>query len=169
MQDIRGAARVRATETCNCGLAIDYFTLKTEFDVTLEQVKDYSFNVTFDDQLLPHITVDEATPIGTGGGPSPSMLLASAIGHCLSSSLLFCLQKSRVPAKHISTKAHATLARNETGKWRVQRLNVNINAELANEVDRERMRRCVEIFEDFCVVTQSVRRGIDVQVAVQTV
>jgi organic hydroperoxide reductase OsmC/OhrA len=60
------------------------------------------------------------------------------------------------------------LARNETGKWRVQSLKVSIDADPANEADRERMRRCVEIFEDFCVVTQSVRKGIDVQVAVQT-
>jgi hypothetical protein len=28
------------------------------------------------------------------------------------------------------------------------------------------MRRCLELFEDFCVVTQSVRRGIDAEVAV---
>ena len=70
--------------------------------------------------------------------------------------------------KHVATKVHATLARNETGKWRVQSLRVNIKADPINEADRERMRRCVEIFEDFCVVTQSVRKGIDVQVAVQS-
>lgn len=31
------------------------------------------------------------------------------------------------------------------------------------------MRRCLELFEGFCVVTQSVRRGIDVDVAVEPV
>ena len=70
--------------------------------------------------------------------------------------------------KHISTKVHSTLARNEPGKWRVQSLGVNIKAEPVTEGDRERMRRCVEIFEDFCIVTQSVRKGIYVQVTVQT-
>ena len=70
--------------------------------------------------------------------------------------------------KHVSTKVHATLARNDTGRWRVQILRVNIKADPVNEADRERMRRCVEIFEDFCVVTQSVRKGIDVRVAVQS-
>jgi hypothetical protein len=29
------------------------------------------------------------------------------------------------------------------------------------------MRRCLELFEDFCTVTQSVRGGIDVQVQVE--
>jgi len=142
--------------------------LKPEFDITLEQVKDYTFTVTFDDESLPQITIDEPTPIGTGEGPSSSRLLATAVGHCLSASLLFCLQKSRIPMKHVSTKVHATLARNDTGKWRVPSLRVNIKADPVNEADRERMRRCVEIFEDFCVVTQSVRKGIDVQVAVQS-
>ena len=31
-----------------------------------------------------------------------------------------------------------------------------------------RMRRCLELFEDFCVVTASVRDGIAVDVAVDT-
>ena len=142
--------------------------MKTEFDVTLEQVKDYTFAVTFDDEFLPHITVDEPTPIGTGEGPSSSRLLATAVGHCMSASLLFCLQKSRISIKHVSTKVHTTLARNETGKWRVQSLRVKIAADTVFEADRERMRHCVKIFEDFCTVTQSVRKGIDVQVEVQT-
>lgn len=33
--------------------------------------------------------------------------------------------------------------------------------------DGERIGRCLELFEDLCVVTQSVRTGIDVQVAVE--
>jgi len=47
-------------------------------------------------------------------------------------------------------------------------MRVDLKAEPQNEQDRERMNRCLEIFEDFCLVTQSVRKGIDVQVDVQT-
>jgi len=142
--------------------------LQTDFDVILEQIKDYKFTVTFDDESLQPLTMDEPTPIGKGEGPNSSRLLATAIGHCMSASLLFCLNKSRIPMKLVSTRVHATLARNEAGRWRVQAIKVKVTADPLNEVDRERMRRCVEIFEDFCLVTQSVRKGIDVQVAVQT-
>ena len=35
--------------------------------------------------------------------------------------------------------------------------------------EQRRMRRCLELFEDFCVVTQSVRSGSEVDVAVEPV
>ena len=134
----------------------------------LEQVKDYHFTVTFDKESLKQLAMDEPTPIGTGQGPDASRLLASAVGHCLSSSLLFCLQKSRIQLKHISTEVHTKLAKNEADRWRVQKIEIKIKAEPVNQEDQERMKRCLSIFEDFCIVTQSVRNGIDVQVTVQT-
>ena len=142
--------------------------METEFTTTLEQVKDYTFTVSFDKDSMKTITMDEPAPVGAESGPNASRVLAAAVGNCLSSSLLFCLQKSRVPLKHISTKVHTTLVRNEAGRWRVQGMKVDIRAEPVNEQDRERMKQCLGIFEDFCIVTQSVRKGIDVQVAVQT-
>ena len=43
---------------------------------------------------------------------------------------------------------------------------MKIQPEVAPE-HRERMGRCLELFEEFCVVTQSVRNGIDVKVEVE--
>ena len=142
--------------------------METEFTTTLEQVKDYTFTISFDKDSMKTFTMDEPPPLGYESGPNASRVLAAAVGNCLSSSLLFCLQRSRIPMKHVSTKVHTTLARNEAGRWRIQGLKVDINAEPASEQDRERMKQCLSTFEDFCIVTQSVRKGIDVQVAVQT-
>ncbi len=142
--------------------------METDSTTKLDQVKDYHFTVTFDKESMQSLAMDEPAPLGTGHGPNASRLLASAVGHCLSSSLLFCLQKSRIQLKHISTEVHTTLARNEDGRWRVQGIQVNIKADPINETDRDRMKRCLDIFEDFCIVTQSVRKGINVQVSVQT-
>ena len=142
--------------------------LETDSTTKLEQVKDYHFTVTFDKESLKAIAMDEQAPLGTGQGPNASRLLASAVGHCLSSSLLFCLQRSRIQLKQISTEVHTKLGRNETGRWRVQNIQVNIKAEPINQQDQERMKRCLDIFEDFCIVTASVKKGIDMQVTVQT-
>lgn len=136
--------------------------------VKLEQVKDYEFTVVFDKESMGTITMDEPDPIGSERGPNASRVLAAAVGGCLSSSLLFCLQKSRVPLKHVSTNVQTILVRNEAGRMRVQGIKVDIKADAMNEQDRKRMKQCLDIFEDFCIVTQSVRNGIDVQVAVQT-
>lgn len=38
---------------------------------------------------------------------------------------------------------------------------------VVDEAQHARMRRCLELFEDFCVVTQSVRNGIEVDVTVE--
>jgi len=137
-----------------------------EITTRLEQVKDYEFQVKFDKEGLHPITIDEPKPLGQEAGPNASRVLSSAIGHCLSASLLFCLQKSRIPLKHVSTRVHTTLARNEKGRWRVKEIKVDIKADPINEADRESMKRCLEIFEDFCIVTQSVRKGINVQATV---
>jgi organic hydroperoxide reductase OsmC/OhrA len=51
--------------------------------------------------------------------------------------------------------------RNEEGYRRIQGIRVRIEPEVTEE-DVARMRRCLEIFEDYCVVTESVRGGIDV-------
>ena len=141
--------------------------LEEEFTTRLEQLKDYAFEVSFDKEGLQPLRMDEPRPLGTETGPNAARYLSGAVGHCLSASLFFSLQKSRIPLKHISTKVHTSLARNEAGRWRIKNIKVNIKVDPADEQDRERMKRCLEIFEDFCIVTQSVRNGINVETAVQ--
>jgi uncharacterized OsmC-like protein len=142
--------------------------MDTDFTTKLDQVKDYEFQVSFDNDALGKLTMDEPAPLGTEKGPNASRVLSSAVGHCLTASLIFCLQKSRIPLKHVTTNVHTTLARNEAGRWRVQGMTVNVDADPLNEQDRERMKRCLDMFEDFCIVTQSVRKGINVEVNVKT-
>ncbi|NIP81864.1 MAG: hypothetical protein GWM90_22645, partial [Gemmatimonadetes bacterium] len=35
--------------------------------------------------------------------------------------------------------------------------------------DQERVHRCLKVFEDFCIVSASVRKGIDIDVEVDVV
>ncbi len=59
----------------------------------LELLEGYKFKFGFDMEGVPSLVVDEIKPIGEGSGPNPSRLLSTAVGHCLSSSLLYCLRK----------------------------------------------------------------------------
>jgi uncharacterized OsmC-like protein len=131
----------------------------------MAMLDDYRFEVDFGLPGVAPLVVDEPPPLGDGDGPNAARLLAAAVGNCLSASALFCLRRARVPVHGMSTTATATLDRNERGRMRVDTISVRIVVDV-DEADRERMRRCLEIFEDYCVVTESVRGGLTVGVEV---
>lgn len=136
------------------------------FSLTLEQRERFQFDVTFDDERWPLLRLDEPAPLGDDTAPNASRVLGAAIGNCLAASLLFCLQKSRVPVSGLTAEVSGELGRNEKGRLRIQGVQVVIRPTL-DGVPPERMDRCLQLFEDFCVVTQSVREGIDVKVSVE--
>ena len=131
----------------------------------LELVEGYKFKVGFDVKDVPSLVVDEIKPIGEGLGPNPTRLLSTAVGHCLSSSLLYCLSKAKVVVKKLETTVIADVKRNKEGYLRIAGLDVQVHLEV-NEEDKARVPRCLDIFENYCTVTQSVRKGIEVKVNV---
>ena len=137
----------------------------TGFTIDLELRQGYEFSVDFGAGGPPGLAVDELPPLGAGAGPNPARILGLAIGHCLSASLLFCLRKYRIEVTQMRSRVDGTLVRNEKGRLRVGGLRVTLNPVLS-PADRERAGRCLETFEDYCIVTESVRRGIPVDVTV---
>lgn len=132
-------------------------------DLTLRQ--GYEAAVRFGNGTVPGLTLDEPAPLGTGKGPDPSSILGAAIAGCLSSSLSFCLRKSRVDLRGLTVHVAGFHGRNEKGRLRVTKLEVTIVPTVAAQ-DRDRLGRCEELFEDFCVVTEAVRHGIAVDVRI---
>jgi uncharacterized OsmC-like protein len=135
------------------------------FSLRLERVQNYEFKAQFDWDHLAPLIVDEGEPLGQRKGPNPSRLLAVAVGDCLSASLLFCLQKAKLEVKNIKTKVNGELTRNDKGRLRIGKIDVAIMVELADG-RYDRINRCLDLFEDYCVVTASVRKGVPVSVVV---
>ena len=131
----------------------------------LKFLEGYRFRVAFDLEDAPEILVDEPKPTGEGLGPGPTRLLSAAIGHCLSSSLLYCLRKAKIEVKNLETTVKLSTARNEEGRLRVRDIDVQIELDVSEE-DKQRIPRCLEVFENYCTVTQSIRKGIEVNVKV---
>lgn len=136
-----------------------------QFALTLTQREAFEFVVRFDRAGVPALAMDEPPPLGEGRDPNAARVLGAAVGHCLSASLLFCLRKSRIEVSGMETKVNGTIERNAQGRLRIGEIAVELSPQVPVK-DRERLARCVEIFEQFCLVTQSVREGIDVRVAV---
>jgi organic hydroperoxide reductase OsmC/OhrA len=131
----------------------------------LTQVDDYEFRVRFDWPNVPELTLDEPEPLGRAAGPNAARLVAAAVGNCLSSSLLFCMKKFKQAPGTLHSEVRGTLLRNAHGRLRIGRFDVTIH--LADPIGAiQHLDRCIEQFEDFCIVTESVRAGIPVDVRV---
>jgi organic hydroperoxide reductase OsmC/OhrA len=133
--------------------------------VTLTQISDYSFNVSFDDSDIPDLLTDEGAPLGGGKGPNPSRMLMAAIANCLSASLLFAMRKYKNTPGTIRAEVRGTLGRNAEGRMRVQHVDVDLHLPDAAE-GYAQFERILQQFENFCVVTESVRSGIEIAVQV---
>lgn len=135
------------------------------FEVRLEQEENYRFRVDFGMAGVEPWIIDEPPPLGESAGPNASRLVAAAVGHCLSASALYCLNRARIPVSGVHTVVTGAPSRNEQGRLRIGGMKATIEVDVA-EADRARMQRCLDLFEDFCVVTASVRAGIPVEVEV---
>ena len=135
------------------------------FTLHLEQLEGYEFKVRFDWDNVPDLVVDEPPPLGGRQGPNPSRLIAVAAANCLSASLLYCVTKNEPPAGALKTAVTCRMVRNDKQRLRIGGLAVRI--EVAEDfAAAARFKRCLDLFEDFCVVTASIRDGIPVAVEV---
>ena len=132
--------------------------------VRVTQVRDYQFDIAFGTGL-PVLRADEPAPLGSGTGPSPVQMLCSAVGNCLSASLLFALRKFKQAPEPISAEVSAEVGRNADNRLRV----LGIDAKLSVGVPAaslEHLDRVLETFEAYCTVTQSIAQGIPVRLSV---
>ena len=131
----------------------------------LEQEGPYAFRISFEGTGLEALHSDESAPLGGGAGPNPSHLLLAGVANCLSASLLFALRKFRNTPGRLVTHATAELVRNEQGRLRVGHIHADIQLAEAGTAHAS-LERILAQFENFCVVTESVRHGIEVSVSI---
>ena len=133
---------------------------------TLTLKHGYEFVAEFP-ELPVHATIvfDEPPPLGSDRGPNAAAVLGAAVANCLSASLTFCLLKSRVKVNGLTTHVVTHLTRNDMGKFRISGIDVELTPEVPED-DAAKLDRCESLFEDFCIVTESVRHGIPVNVKV---
>ncbi|WP_374659864.1 OsmC family protein [Inhella sp.] len=131
--------------------------------VRLAQAEDYRFDVDFG--VGPTLRVDEPAPLGAGSGPNPLMLLGTAVGNCLSASLLFALRKFKQAPDPLRADVTVETGRNEQGRLRVQRIAVRLQLGVP-AAQLQHLDRVLSSFETYCTVTQSVAAAIPVDLEV---
>lgn len=134
--------------------------------VTVTRAEGFQFDVAFEAApAAPNLVMDEPAPLGAAAGPNAADLVCGAVANCLAASLLLCLQKSRAEVTRLSATATARIERNEKGRLRIVGIDVQIDPALGPG-DASKVDRCLGLFEDFCIVTASIRQGIPVTVQV---
>lgn len=133
--------------------------------IGVELVRNYEFKIDFRTEGVEELLMDEPAPVGEGKGPNAEMLVLAAVGNCLSASLASCLRRSKVEVDHMSTEVQGIIARNEEGRWRIKKIGVKLDPNV-DPLHESQLKRCIDIFEQYCIATQSVRKGIDIEVEV---
>jgi uncharacterized OsmC-like protein len=136
------------------------------FKAEIKQDRDFSFNVKFGLENVSDLLMDEPKPLGEGKGPNATRVFAAALGNCLCASLLFCLTKSRVDVLQLDATVMGSWKRNDEGRWRIEEIDVIIEPKVQSEHLRQ-LERCIEIFEQFCVVSQSIREGVKINLDIK--
>jgi uncharacterized OsmC-like protein len=137
------------------------------FAVTLTHQERYRFLSEASESGRAHgapYLSDEPEPVGDSAGPSTPALLASAIGHCLSASLLECLKHAHVDVLACRADAVAVVRPNAEGNPRIDHVEVTIRPEVRGPSTG--MKRCEDVFKKYCTVTASIEKGFVIQVKI---
>jgi uncharacterized OsmC-like protein len=133
--------------------------------VTVRLARGYEFVAEFPDiPGAPSILFDEPEPLGTNAAPNAAAVLGAAIGNCLAASLTFCLRRARMDVADMTAEVTTHVAKNEKGRFRVSAIDVQLTPKIGG-ASAPQLERCEALFEDFCIVTASVQRGIPVNVS----
>jgi len=137
-----------------------------EYSINIRRIESYKFEIDFNLEKADKIIVDEDPPQGNNEGGDPSRMLAASIAHCTMSSLLFCMEKSRATVGEMSAKAKVAFGRDENKRLRITDIRLDIDVKVP-DADIPKLQRCIPIFEDFCTVTQSVKKGINIKTEIK--
>ncbi len=127
--------------------------MKTKVGLSLEQ--EMIFSCDLGDMEVKDCYVDDTHKDEVDMlGPNPTRMLGLA------------LKKRNLTLDDLKAEAELTIARNKKGFWRVKKIDVEIDIKISDPDTRKRADQCRKMFEEYCVVTQAVREGIDVEVNV---
>ncbi|MHA2392336.1 MAG: OsmC family protein [Promethearchaeota archaeon] len=137
--------------------------LKTK--VGLNQQEEMLYKCNLGDLRIDNLYIDERQKKETDKkGTSPAKLLALSVLGCLSASFSFCLKKKNYLISDLNGEAEVTIYRNEKGFWRVKQIDVDISPQIDTPEARKRADQCKKFFEQYCIISESLRSGFEVNV-----
>jgi uncharacterized OsmC-like protein len=147
----------------------------TNLSLILE--KDMIFKSVFDFKKTSSIIVDESVeekPQSEKLGPDAATLLGMGIVSCLSASFLFCLKKRDLSLDDLEAHVDISFHKIDKGYTRIKKVKVKLIPKTQDEAVRRRIKTCMReikrghmFFEETCIITSSVKEGLDIDVKVE--
>ena len=107
-------------------------------------------------------------------GPDAASLLGMAIISCLSASFIFCMEKRNLTLDNLEAKADISFKELKQGYKRIDSIDVKIIPKTDDADVLKRIKQCIKelksgqmFFEESCIITPSIREGINIQVKVE--
>ena len=142
-------------------------------DLKLEQDMIFKVKLGYDKlkEFFIDETLDEKSPMW---GPDAAQLLAMSLLGCLNASFIFCLNKRNLTVDDLDAHAEVSFKKIEKGYTRIDKIDVKIIPKTNDPATLKRINQCVKrmksgnmFFEETCIITESVRQGISVNVDVE--
>jgi organic hydroperoxide reductase OsmC/OhrA len=142
----------------------------TIINMNLEKSLIFKVNLGYEKlhELFIDETIDNKSKIW---GPDATQLLAMAVLGCLNASFIFCLNKRNLTIDELEARAEVSFKKNESGSIRVEKIDVKITPKTDDPDTLKRIQQCIKkvksgkmLFEENCIITSSVREGINVNV-----
>ena len=116
---------------------------------------------------LHRAEIDELEPNGTDLAPNPADYLLLAVGGCLASAFMFSVSKFDLNLNKMHAKVRGKYTRvNE--RLRVERVDVVLEVDPETEKDLQEIKEwCIGVFRNFCVVSESIRKGLPIGVTMK--
>ena len=107
-------------------------------------------------------------------GPDAASLLGMAVISCLSASFIFCMEKRNLTLDNLEAKADISFKELKQGYKRIDSIDVKIIPKTDDADVLKRIKQCIKelksgqmFFEESCIITPSIREGINIQVKVE--
>lgn len=134
--------------------------------IKVNWINDFGFRAEV--RHFKNILIDEPRSFkGKDRGPSPVEYILVGIGGCLGSSFIFCLEKNNFEIKELNIVVDGKMThRKPYNHLELVNVSVELNILDFEGKSKKKFDKCLEIFREYCIISNSLIRGLPIDVKV---
>ena len=133
--------------------------------VTLEYLEQLHFSAST--RQFKEIHIDEPESFhGTNLAPSPIEYFLIGTGSCIGATFIFSLKKYNIKIKNFKIIVDGTLKHvGSSNRLRLIKIDIEFLISLTEDVSNEDLELCYETFQEYCPISDSITKGIPLNIS----